>query len=44
MDPARDVPDGLDPAVRESLRGASAGDVADEIRPAFARYRAYLAR
>src|SRR6476469_4163920 len=43
QDPARHLPDGLAPATAEAFRRDLPAVVADEIRPAFARYRAFLA-
>ncbi|HEY7132460.1 MAG TPA: DUF885 domain-containing protein [Candidatus Limnocylindrales bacterium] len=42
-DPARSLPDALPAADRERIAAQIATAVADEIRPAFARYRAFLA-
>jgi len=41
--PVRDLPDGVEPSVRETLAEHLPPIVADEIRPAFARYHAFLA-
>src|SRR6478609_4974870 len=43
QDPARDLPGDLSPAAAEALRRDLPAVVADEIRPAFANYRAFLA-
>src|SRR6478609_8970673 len=43
QDPARDLPAGVSPAVAETLRRDLPAVVADEIRPAFATWRAFLA-